>query len=273
MQRTIAQLDRIAEGREAEIFAWEPGTVLKLFRGTEWQRAADVQAAAMRAVKAGGGPGPAFHDIIEFDGRPGIVMERIEGVDLLTEIGKKPWKIVSAGGIMGRTHAALHRIPGPPDVVELKHGLRMQMEQRPGVPEDLRAFAFAALDRLPEGDRLLHGDFHPANIMLTPHGPVVIDWPNAVRGDPMADVARSILTIKIGELPPGASAPLRLLEKIGRKILLRDYRNTYRKNAAYDDARVEAWMTPVAAHRLTEGIENERPKLIALLEKRRPQGT
>jgi hypothetical protein len=105
--------------------------------------------------------------------------------------------------------------------------------------------------------------------MLTRDGPVVIDWPNAVRGDPMADVARSILMVRMGELPPGSSVPLRMLESVGRKILLRDYRNAYRKAAPYDDARIERWTVPVAAHRLTEGIAGERAKLIALLEARR----
>ena len=62
------------------------------------------------------------------------------------------------------------------------------------------------------------------------------------------------------------------MESIGRKILLRDYRNAYRKSAAYDEQRIDQWMVPVAAHRLTESIENERPKLIALLEDRLTRG-
>ncbi len=33
MSAVIADLTRIAEGREAEIFAWEGGRALRLFRG------------------------------------------------------------------------------------------------------------------------------------------------------------------------------------------------------------------------------------------------
>jgi aminoglycoside phosphotransferase (APT) family kinase protein len=39
------------------------------------------------------------------------------------------------------------------------------------------------------GDRLLHLDLHPDNVILSPSGPFVIDWTNARRGDPALDVA------------------------------------------------------------------------------------
>ena len=40
-----------------------------------------------------------------------------------------------------------------------------------------------------EGERLLHLDFHPDNVLLSQRGPVVIDWTNARAGDPAFDVA------------------------------------------------------------------------------------
>jgi aminoglycoside phosphotransferase (APT) family kinase protein len=38
--------------------------------------------------------------------------------------------------------------------------------------------------------------------------PVVIDWGDATRGDPLADVARTELLHRLGEPPPGTSAVL-----------------------------------------------------------------
>lgn len=37
--------------------------------------------------------------------------------------------------------------------------------------------------------RILHMDLHPDNVMLTAHGPVVIDWRNATEGPADLDVA------------------------------------------------------------------------------------
>ena len=40
-----------------------------------------------------------------------------------------------------------------------------------------------------EGARLLHRDLHPDNVILSPTGPVVVDWTNAGAGEPVFDVA------------------------------------------------------------------------------------
>jgi len=52
-----------------------------------------------------------------------------------------------------------------------------------------------APDWLPQradGDRVLHLDLHPANVILSPKGPVVIDWANAGRGPAGLDPALAI---------------------------------------------------------------------------------
>ncbi|MEV0491341.1 phosphotransferase [Streptomyces atratus] len=45
------------------------------------------------------------------------------------------------------------------------------------------------------GDRILHLDLHPDNVMLTPDGPVVIDWWTAAEGPPALDRAMSSLIL------------------------------------------------------------------------------
>jgi aminoglycoside phosphotransferase (APT) family kinase protein len=54
-----------------------------------------------------------------------------------------------------------------------------------------------------EGDRLLHLDLHPMNVMLTDRGPVVIDWTNAAAGDPLTDVGLTyvLTTCAVGPMP------------------------------------------------------------------------
>jgi aminoglycoside phosphotransferase (APT) family kinase protein len=50
----------------------------------------------------------------------------------------------------------------------------------------------------------MHLDLHPGNVMLTPNGPVVIDWTSAHAGQPAADVATAyliMLTSEVDDLP------------------------------------------------------------------------
>jgi aminoglycoside phosphotransferase (APT) family kinase protein len=47
----------------------------------------------------------------------------------------------------------------------------------------------------PVGERILHLDLHPNNVLMSPEGPVVIDWRNAGVGPPEYDVALSALIL------------------------------------------------------------------------------
>ena len=67
-------LVKIAEGREAEIFAWQDGSVLRLLRNPNAQRQVDWEAAAMRAAADAGVRVPAVRELTTVDGRPGLVM-------------------------------------------------------------------------------------------------------------------------------------------------------------------------------------------------------
>lgn len=265
----VADLQRVGRGREAEIFAWGEGAVLKLYFEPGFAHVRDVEMSAMSAAKAAGAPAPAALEAIEIDGRPGLVMERCDGADMLTQFGKKPWTIAGAGYAMGVAHAQLHAVAAPPELRKVKEGAAARIEQSPLVPVDLQAVALEALTRLPDGDRLGHGDFHPGNVILTADGPRVIDWPNAFSGDPNADVARTLLMLRVGEPPAGTSAVVKAGLSIGRRVLDVVYRRGYRSVRTFTDAETNAWMLPVAIHRLGDDIPEERPQLLAMIDELR----
>ncbi len=261
----IAELTKIAEGREAELFAWEDGAVVKLYRHAGSGGAAASESAAMAAAKAAGGPVPASRGVIELEGRSGLVMDRIEGADLLTIIGRKPWAVLAAGSTCGRAHAALHEVAAPSGLEQHSSRLVRQMQSSLLIPAKLRDRAIGALSELPDGSRLLHGDFHPGNVISTELGPAVIDWPGASTGDPAADVARTLLMLRLGELPPGSPKLLVLLAKVARRLLIGRYLSAYRRSRPLDEALVRRWMLPVAVHRLSEDITEERGRLLAFI--------
>jgi len=261
-----APLRKIAEGREAEIFAWCDGTVLRLYRSPRAQQHIEQEAQAMRAAAASGVRVPAVRGIETVDGRPGLVMERIDGVDMLTLVGKKPWLVWSIAGQSGRLHAALHNVVAPPGLESHRELLRRHIETSPLVPAAVRDRAFAALETLPDGDRICHNDFHPGNIMQTDGEPVIIDWTNSTRGDPTADFVRTDMMLRLGDPPPGAPFVIRFGAYFARGLMRQSYLRAYRRLRPIDMELAARWLIPVAANRLFENIESERPKLLRLLE-------
>jgi aminoglycoside phosphotransferase (APT) family kinase protein len=263
---TTSELKKIAEGREAEIYAWEPGAVLRLFRDARAAASIEHERQAMEAVRAVVPLVPAVLGVTEVMGRPGIIMERVDGPDLLSMIAKKPWAVWGAGRIAGDVHAQLHGVVAPPTIPSLRELGQRLLPGSALVPPHIAAWALRELDVLPDGDRLLHGDFHPGNILMSAHGPVVIDWPNVTRGNPDADLGRSLLLLRLGELPPGSPLVLRLGARVARSVLRASYVRAYRRTRNVDMGIVLRWERLRAADRLMDGIPEERAALLAILE-------
>jgi Ser/Thr protein kinase RdoA (MazF antagonist) len=254
------QLHRIAEGREAEIFASEPGRVLKLYRSRTDAPRAEWEAAATAAVVAAGGRAPHPFGLVSVGERPGLVLERVDGPDLVTTMGRRPWTVRTAGGLMGRTHAALHEVAAPATLPATRASLERRIRGA-GAPAGWQEAGLRRLDALPDGDRLCHNDFHPQNVLLTAQGPIVIDWPAATRGEPAADVARTVLLLTVGAPLPSAPLRVRLLAPVVLGALRGSYLAAYRSARPLPDATLRAWLLPVAIARLGEAIPGERGRL------------
>jgi aminoglycoside phosphotransferase (APT) family kinase protein len=156
----------IASGRDGDIFEFGPGLVL---RRTKDGRVIEGEARTIAYAREHGYPVPAIHEVRA--GGTEIVMERINGPMMADEMMRAPWKMPRYCRVLAELHDRLHVIPAP--------------------------------DWLPDlgGDRLVHLDLHPMNVMMTASGPVVIDWPNAARGEPLLDVALTFILLTCPSVP------------------------------------------------------------------------
>jgi Ser/Thr protein kinase RdoA (MazF antagonist) len=258
---------RLGAGRAAEVFAWDEATVVKLSRWPDGMPSMETELAALSAARAAGVRVPAPRGLVTQAGRPGLLLERLAGDDLLGIAERQPWRVRELGRLTGRLHAALAATPAPEQLRNLKEAVRESLETSTAIPERARARVLAVFETLPDGDRLCHGDFHPGNIILTADGPVIIDFPNATRGDPLADFARSLVLLE-GAAPPPDTGPWgRFLVRFGRQLMLQAYRSGYRSAAPVDDAALARWRVVAIAHRLTERVPEERVQLLRLLSR------
>lgn len=259
----------LAEGREAEVFVQPDGSILKLMREPSYAPRVQREAAALRVLRSNGHDAPVVLDIVTVDGRPGLVIERVPGDNLLALLGRRPLSVLTAGRVMAEAHAVMHDCLAPEELPDLNDDLRQRIEAAP-LPDELRAGALRILETLPHGDRLCHGDLHLGNMLGSFSKSVVIDWGDASRGDPIADVARTELLHRLGDPPPGAPAAIRALAPIGRSVLVARYLAVYRKLHHIDRRSLQQWAIVRAAARLLEPIPSEHPKLLRFLQTQVP---
>jgi aminoglycoside phosphotransferase (APT) family kinase protein len=258
---------RVGEGREADVFAWDPGTVLRLLRRSSDPARVEREAAAMRAAANGGVDVPNVYGTTMVEGRAGLIMDRIDGPDLITLMGKRPWAVPRVARIVGRAQARMHDVVAPDDLPSLRDLVRTKIAAAADLPAELADFALKKLDALPDGDRLCHGDFHPGNVLLGRGGPAVIDWTDASRGDPAADLARTRLLLRQGAIPEHMPALIRGLHAFGRGAFFRLYLRAYSRARSIDDDLVDRWEIVRLADRVMEGIDAEQPVLLDQLER------
>jgi Ser/Thr protein kinase RdoA (MazF antagonist) len=143
----------------------------------------------MEYARQHGYPVPAV-ERVSGDGTE-LVMQRIDGPSLVGAIERRPWTVRQLGTLLADLHLRLHDIPAPD---------------------------FVPAGPLGDGDRLLHLDLHPLNVIIGPAGPVVIDWTGAASGEPALDIGIAWLLMAAGEVP--AAAWKRPLAALARANLL-----------------------------------------------------
>ena len=253
----------IASGRTAEVYAWDEGTVLKLFYAwcpTHW---ADQETRTARLVNQAGIPSPAILDLVTVNERQGIVYQRIEGPSMLDAIIKNPLMSLNHARKLALLHAEMHRCAGD-ELASQRSSVTWAINHASDLSDECRQVILDKLKHLPDGERLCHGDFHPGNIIMTRQGPLVIDWMTAVRGNPAADIARTYLMLSLGDAPEGGIILKLIL--LMRKMIVREYLNAYSSQAPDFVKQFKDWLPVMAAARLNENIASEKDKLLKLVQ-------
>ncbi len=254
----------IAYGRTAEIYEWQNGQILKLFY--DWFELENIkyEANITRAIYDSGLTVPNVGDIIRVNGHNGLVYQRLNGATMLKKMTHKPWNIIKYARRMAELHFEMHTCTIQANFPSQRQKLNSKIRYAEAAPNHLRAKAMAALETMPNHNKLCHGDFHPDNILITAQGEIVIDWIDASNGNPLADVARTTI------LALGATET-RQIQGLLQKALLRmfhaAYIHYYFKFNPGGEAEYNRWLPIAATARLSENIPELQEWLIAKAEK------
>ena len=254
---------RLAEGACAEVFEWggDGTAIVKLAKPNTNLFALQRERRLCHIAWELGLPVPRPHELVEVDGRNGIVFDRVAGTSILQRFaaGTSPqdqwpdkWHDAEDPLHARLTARMLHAIHSytasdlPPQQASVARDIR----RSPHLTDAEKDAVVAQFDRLPRRFQLCHGDPNPGNLILTADAVVVIDWNNATVGNPEADLAEYILMLRYATLPAGTPADL-----IGRFEAIRAssihlFTAEYERLSGLGPTRIAPWLTPIAARKL-----------------------
>jgi len=180
---------KIGEGAFAEVYAWAPGQVIKLFRAGVSGRLIRHEARMTRAVFAAGAPAPEMLGEVVLEGRSGLVLSRLEGPTLMQRSRTGAMTPAETGAVLATLAQQLHRTPAPAALPSLRDWLAANFQGAgERIPAPIATGLLSLIDGLPAGDALCHSDLHPGNVIMTAQGPGLIDWFGAVRAPAAHDL-------------------------------------------------------------------------------------
>jgi aminoglycoside phosphotransferase (APT) family kinase protein len=209
----------LGSGRDGDVYEYGPGLVLRRARDG---RVIEGEARIIEYVRERGMPVPAIHEVRA--GGTEIVMERIDGPTMVDAFSRRPWQLKRHADVLVDLHRRLHEIEAPDWLPQLPDG----------------------------GDRVVHLDLHPLNVLYGPRGPVLIDWPNAARGCAETDLAQTWLIIESADVSDQG-----LVARIGAPVKAMLVKRVIRQ---FDRDAIVPYLRPVAEVRATD--RNMRPKEI-----------
>lgn len=188
----MLNMKMLGKGNTAEVFEYESNKVCKLFFEGYPCEYVELEFHNSKEMYQNNIRIPKPYEIINLSNRTGIIYEKIIGKTLLSIMVEDMTNVDTPLNMFTQLHKNI-LIHHTQNVIPYKTYLITMLKNKGITSQDI----LDKINLLPEDDCLLHGDFHPDNILITSDGiPVVIDFMNVCSGPALYDVARTYFLIR-----------------------------------------------------------------------------
>ncbi|PZD97303.1 aminoglycoside phosphotransferase [Paenibacillus sambharensis] len=250
----------LGTGKTASVYRWGKSEAIKIFHDRmDDEREAHKEANKAAFVDSLGLRVPRFAGCVTYEGKTCLVYEAVKGPTMLSQIDATGPSVSCYARLMAELQFELHQVK-----VEASDNLKLYLSERIDNVEEIteadKHRINGMLAPLPEGNTVCHYDLHPGNIIMSPRGPILIDWMNVLIGCAAADAARTSMMIQSRSLPPQASGWLTNWEL--RELFHNEYITRYMEQSGFHRADLEEWMLPTLAARINELDGGERDEVV-----------
>jgi tRNA A-37 threonylcarbamoyl transferase component Bud32 len=238
-------MEYIASGAQADIYK-DGSKAIKLFKNNDNKSEVEYEANLQKIAFDYGLPVPEIFDIIEINGKNGIVMEYIEGIPVGNIIMENNFKMEEYLKKSIELQNNVHKIETKKFPL-MKDKLQRHILNAKLLTEKNKGKILLKLDNFIFDNKLCHGDFHMLNLIETSNGIKIIDWLCASTGNIEADIYRTYLLY-------------RLFSNEIAEMYLENYCKLFKLNKE----GILSWSSIIAGARIGEYIKDEKEKNILL---------
>lgn len=259
MPYDVKSLKILARGGQADIYEIDAGRILRVLRSPDPEDFDMLmgERALMAELCGRGLDVPEVFEDTQAGGNPAVVMQRVQGPSMLQRIAGNPLRMRGEAKTLARLHCEFLRCPAPERLMEIKERADILMDRSIHLDDGDRAFIRSLLAELPQGNALLHGDFHPGNILTQAGKYYVIDWFGAAMGDPLSDIAHTYLLCAYKPRIPSEGFLAYHLLKVAARMFGGMYLNQMRTRMGFDMGGFGRWLAVRAAERTAYGQPSE----------------
>jgi tRNA A-37 threonylcarbamoyl transferase component Bud32 len=276
--KNISKRIKIGLGRSSEVYKYGADKVLKLYLKEHNYDIVKWEYDKLSDAKNHNVPVPVVYELIEYNGRLGIVMGRICGESLWNimtrHIIKTGGENITSNGVsdliidsIKKTAHLLYSIHSvKADLMDTSHAIYTRaVHYNNRLTDGEKRAILNILDSLPKSGTVCHGDPNPGNILVNGNNTAFIDWMFVGTGNPMYDLTEYIITTRYLYLDPAESnKPITKFMDKHSEEMINIFFNEYSKISGFIITDTDKWLVPLLVNRLNGGGSDEyKQKLLS----------
>ena len=186
----------IGRGACGECYRIDDETIIKLYYGNADIDWIEHEKSLSKKAFVMGIPTAISYDIVEANGRKGVVYELIKSKTLGELIRADHTKLDEYVKMYADTCKRVHTIhTSDPEIPSFKEANRADIANITGITDEERQCLHRFIDLVPEADTCIHGDLNINNIMVQGDECCLIDMGELSTGTPMFDISRILFSM------------------------------------------------------------------------------
>lgn len=201
---SIEGCEVIGRGACGECYRIDDETIIKLYYGNADIDWIEHEKSLSKKAFVMGIPTAISYDIVEANGRKGVVYELIKSKTLGELIRADHAKLDEYVKMYADTCKKVHAIhTSDTEIPSFKEANRADIAKITGITDEERQYLYRFLDLVPDGDTCIHGDLNINNIMVQGDECCLIDMGELSTGTPMFDISRILFSMVYANTAPG----------------------------------------------------------------------